>query len=149
MWTPSSRERRSSLLSLYSIRPCGEKVLKTTVPATLIAAFAGLLFGSAWTAAVGCYLFLTRSYRRVRNPIVIGLGYLLVGTVGIGSLLLLFSLCDVMGIARQSSPRDAALCAYTLSCTCVMFFVVRSEIRWRKSVGLDNKTLILNQRNKR
>ena len=116
--------------------------------ATLIAAFAGLLFGSAWVGAVGWYLLLTRSYRQERNLIVIGLGYLLVGTVGIGSLLLLFSLCDAMDITRQSSSHYAALYAYTISCTCVMFFVGRSEIRWRKSVGLDDKTLMSNQRNK-
>jgi hypothetical protein len=106
----------------------------------LIATFAGLLFGGAWTATVGCYLLLTRSYRRVRNPIVIGLGYLLVGTVGIGSLLLLLSLCDAMGIARQSSSLYTGLDTYAISSACVMFFVGRSEIRWRKSVGLYDKT---------
>jgi hypothetical protein len=119
------------------------------VTATLIATFAGLLFGSAWAGAVGWYLLLTRSYRQVRNLIVIRLGYLLVGTVSIGSLLLLLSLCDVMGIARQSFSLNAALYAYTISCACVAFFVGRSEIRWRKSVGLDHKTLMLNQRSKR
>jgi hypothetical protein len=114
----------------------------------LIATLAGLLLGSAWAGAVGWYFFLSRSYRRVRNLIVIGLGYLLVGTLGIGSLLLLISFCDLMGITRQSSSHDAALYAYTISCTCVVFFVVRAEIRWRKSIGLDDKTLMSNQRNK-
>ncbi len=116
--------------------------------ATLIATFAGMLLGSAWAGAVGWYLLLTRSYRQVRNLIVIGLGYVLVGTVSIGSLLLLFSFCDVMGIPRQSSSHYAALYAYTISSTCVMFFAVRAETRWRKSVGLDGKTVMSNQRNK-
>jgi len=64
----------------------------------------------------------------VRNLIVIGLGYLLVGTVSVGSLLLLISFYDFMGITRQSASHYAALYAYTISCTCVMFFVVRADI---------------------
>jgi hypothetical protein len=114
----------------------------------LIAIFAGLLLGSAWAGAVGWYFFLSRSYRQVRNLIVIGLGYLLIGTLGIGSLLLLFSFCDFMGIARQSFSHYAALYAYAISCACVVFFVGRAELRWRKSVGIDDKTLMSNQRNK-
>jgi hypothetical protein len=114
----------------------------------LIAIFAGLLLGSAWAGAVGWYFFLSRSYRQVRNLIVIGLGYLLVGTLGIGSLLLLFSFCDFMGVHHRSSSGNAALYAYTISCACVVFFVGRAELRWRKSVGLDDKTLMSNQRNK-
>jgi hypothetical protein len=118
------------------------------VTATLIAIFAGLLFGSAWVGAMGWYLLLTRSYRQVRNLIFIRLGQLLVGIVSIGTLLLLFSFCDAMGITRQSSPYDAALYAYATSSACAMFFAVRAEIRWRKSVGLDHKTLMSKQRNK-
>ena len=97
---------------------------------------------------MGWYLLLTRSYRQVRNLIFIRLGQLLVGILSIGTLLLLFSFCDAMGIIRQSSPYDAALYAYTISCTCVILFVVRAEIRWRKSVGLDDKALMSKQRNK-
>jgi hypothetical protein len=103
---------------------------------TLIATFAGLLLGSAWAGAVGWYLSLTRSYREVRNLFVIGLGYLLIGTVSIGSMLLLFSFCDIMGLARESFSYNAAVYAYTISCTCVMVFALRAEFRWRKSVGL-------------
>jgi hypothetical protein len=116
--------------------------------AILIATLAGLLLGSACAGAVGWYFLPTRSYRQVRNLIVIGLGYLFIGTVGIGSLLLLISFCDVMGIAGKGSSHYAALYAYTISLTCVAFFAARAEIRWRKSVGLDDKTLMSNQHNK-
>jgi hypothetical protein len=79
---------------------------------------------------------------------VIGLGYLLIGAVSIGSLLLLFSFCSMMGIVRHSSSDNAALGAYAISSACVIIFAVRGELRWRKRVGLDDKTLISNQRTK-
>jgi hypothetical protein len=110
--------------------------------AGLIAISAGLLLGSAWAATVGGYLLLTRSYRQVRNLIVIGFGYLVVGTVSIGSLLLLFLFCDIMGFVRPSPSYHAALYSYAFSSTCVVFLAGRAESRWRKSVGLDDRTLI-------
>jgi len=110
--------------------------------AILIATLAGLLLGTAWAGAAGWYLLLTRSYRRVRNLIVIGLGYLLFPALCIGSLLLLFSFCDMVGINHRSSSGSAALYAFAISCASVMFFIVRAESRWRKSVGLDDKSLI-------
>jgi hypothetical protein len=79
---------------------------------------------------------------------VIGLGYVLVGTVSIGSLLLLFSFCDTVGIVPRSSSGNAALSAYTISCTSVILFTIRAELRWRKSVGLD-QTLVSKRRRKK
>jgi hypothetical protein len=107
---------------------------------TLIATFAGLLFGSIWAGAVGEYLLLTRSYRQNRNLVVIGLGYLLVGTVSIGSLSLLLLFCGTMGIVRHSLPDNAAVCAYAISSACVLLFAGRAELPWRRSVGLYDKT---------
>ncbi len=106
----------------------------------LIAIFAGLVLGSAWTGAVAAYFVSTRSYRQARNLFVIGLGYLIVSATSLGSLFVLLSFCKRLEIERQSPQHYAALYAYALSCVCGMFFVMRAEMRWRKAAGLAGET---------
>lgn len=72
-----------------------------------------------------------------RNQFAIRLGQLLVGVLGIGSLLLLSKVWEKIGIVVHSPPRHMSLYAFALSSGCIMFFAVRAEIRWRKSSGLD------------
>jgi hypothetical protein len=98
---------------------------------------AGFVLGVSWTGAIAVYLFFTRSSRSARNQYVIRLGQLLVGALAIGSFLLLSRLWEQIGLVVHSSPYDMSLYAYVLSSGCVMFFAVRSEIRWRKSSGVD------------
>jgi hypothetical protein len=86
-------------------------------------------------------LFFTRSSRRARNQYVIRLGQLLVGALAIGSLLLLSRLWEQIGLVLHSSAYYMSLYAFVVSSVCVMFFAVRAEARWRKSSGLDQKSV--------
>lgn len=106
----------------------------------LIGLIVGLAFGASWTALVAAYLFYTRSSRMARNQYVIRLGQLLVGGLAIGSLFLLLRLSEQMGLVIHTRPYYALLYAFVLSSGCVIFFVGRAEIRWRKSSGLDRTT---------
>lgn len=105
----------------------------------IIATFAGLMLGCVSSGVVDCFLLLSRSYRKLNNRFVIHFGQLLaVISVG-GGLVLLFFLCDRLGIQRRSSPYYSSLYAYAIGFICVMFFAARREIRWRRSTGLDRK----------
>jgi len=106
---------------------------------TLIAALAGILLGCALAGAMCWYLLLSRPYRKVNNRIAIRLGQLL-ALVSIGGGLLLLQVLDAQwGIKCHSSPYYAALWAYLFGWICVMFFTLRADLRWQKSVGLDRK----------
>jgi hypothetical protein len=99
----------------------------------LIAVLLGLLLGLAWTGAVFFYLASTRPYRRERNLLAIRTGYIAVGILAPGSLFLLLSLCNRLGIDFHSRTHDASMWAYILGTGCIVFFGVRAEIRWRKT----------------
>jgi hypothetical protein len=114
---------------------------------TLLATSAGLLLGSGWAVIADLYLFYTHSYRQARNLLVIGFGSILIGTVGVGSMFLLQSFCRSSDIIRHTSSYCAALFAYAIGGFSVVFIAVRAEFRWRKSVGLDDKSLMSKQRN--
>jgi drug/metabolite transporter (DMT)-like permease len=98
----------------------------------------GVALGSAAAIVLGLFLLLTRAARRVRNIVVIGVGYVVIGSSAIGSALLLLAICDRLGIGRHSSQHYAALYAYAISYACGCVLAVRGEIRWRRSVGLDD-----------
>jgi hypothetical protein len=106
----------------------------------------GLVLGSWASGLCGWILWSTRSYRRVRNMLVIYLAQLLVIASAVGSLLLLLTTLEGMGIGR-TPRRDAAVLAYAASLVCGAFLAGRAEISWRRSVGLD-KSLISGQQNK-
>src|SRR6202140_1631932 len=110
--------------------------------ATSIAIFAGLLLGASWAGVAGFYLWLTRCHRQVRNPVVIWLGYIVIGAVSLGSLLLLRSICCSLGIVRPNSSYYAALYSYVAGGAFVVFPAIRAEAHWRKSVDLDDKSLL-------
>ena len=107
---------------------------------TLIGMFAGLLLGCASAGAVGWCLLLTRSYREVNNRLVIRFAQLFVAIAIGGGLMLTLTLIERLGIHRHSSQLYAALWAYIIGGMSVMFFALRADIRWQKSVGLDRKT---------
>jgi hypothetical protein len=59
----------------------------------------------------------------------------------VGSVVLLLTVLGRMGVERTLQG-DAALWAYAASVACGVFLAGRAEIRWRKSVGLEDKSLI-------
>jgi len=94
----------------------------------------GLLAGGVAAAL----LFFTRSARRVRNAIALGLGYMLVGGSALGSILLLFSMSDHLGVGRRSAEHYSSLYAYTVCYAIVTFLAIRADLKWRKRIGLQN-----------
>jgi len=115
---------------------------------TLILILLGAALGGLVPSLWAWYFVGTREYRRARNLRIIGLGQVFVIGISLGSLLLMFKAQEWLGIAPYSSQRRAALYAYTASFVCGAFLLGRNEVRWRKSVGLDDKSLMLKQRNK-
>jgi hypothetical protein len=105
----------------------------------LIAIFAGLLLGCASAGTVSWYLLLSRSYRAVKNRIAIRLGQLVTLVSICGGLLLIQVFEAHLGIKRHSAPYYAAVWSFLFGSICVMFFSLRADLRWRKSVGLYRK----------
>ena len=106
---------------------------------TSIAISLGLILGS-WASGVSFwFLWWTRSYRKVRNRFVIGLGYVVVAASSLGTLFVFRRSSQRMNIGRGTPQDDAALCAYTIGFASVAALTFWSESKWRKSVGLSNK----------
>jgi len=104
----------------------------TNLQAMLLGFAFGLLAGGV-TAA---FLYLTRAPRRVRNALALGLGYILVGGSVLGSILLLFSISDHLGVGPRSAEHYFSLYAYMACYAVVTFLAIRAELKWRKRIGL-------------
>ena len=115
---------------------------------TLTPILFGAGLGALLSGLLGSYLVVTRSYRRVRNPLAIGFGYIFFIGSSMASLLLLIRALEALGVQRHSPQGDAALFSYIVGLACGVFLAGRGEVRWRKSVGLDGKNLILKQQRK-
>jgi hypothetical protein len=113
---------------------------------TLIAILFGAGLGGLVPAMWAWYFVGTREYRRAKSLLIFGLGYIFILGTSVGSLLLLTRVLEGIGVGRRSSQRDAAVYAYTASFICGVFLVARGEIRWRRSVGLHDKTLLSTKR---
>lgn len=100
------------------------------------AMFMGLAFALFAGGVTAAFLFFTRSARRMRNVLALGLGYILVGGSALGSILLLFSISDHLGVGRRSAEHYSSLYAYTVCYAVVMFLAIKAELRWRKRIGL-------------
>ena len=59
---------------------------------------------------------------------------LLESALGIGSLLFLRALNESLGIVRQSTAYYAELYCYAGDGAVVVFFAIRAEMRWRRSI---------------
>jgi hypothetical protein len=103
----------------------------------LVAISLGLIFGSWASCGFVLLLFLTRRYRKVRNRFVLGLAYIVFPASTVGSVLLLLTTLELIGVG--SPQHDAAMFACAISFACGVSIGVRGEIRWRKSVGLHEK----------
>jgi hypothetical protein len=107
----------------------------------LVAISLGFVIGSWASGVTGLLLVLTRRYRLVRNPFVLSLCYIVWPALTLGSLLLLGTTLELIGVGVPSSQHDAALFACAISFLCGVLIAVRGEIRWRKSIGLHEKKL--------
>lgn len=103
-----------------------------------IAASIALISGVFSSGTSGLFLLLTRSYRKARNPFVIGLGYVLVGGAALGGLLLVTRTCDRMGYILHSRERNVAVDTFVIAYGIGVALAGWREIRWRKSVGITN-----------
>jgi hypothetical protein len=103
---------------------------------SLEAILLGAMLGTLAASVTALFLFFTRSARRVRNMLAIGAGYVFVGGSAIGSLILLLSIGDQLGVGRKSSQHAFALDAYLVAYGASTLLAGRAELRWRKSVGL-------------
>jgi drug/metabolite transporter (DMT)-like permease len=108
----------------------------------------GLGLGVLAACVLALFLVFSRPLRRVRNPLVLGLGYLVVGASGIGSLVALLMICDRFGVGRNDPQHYNALYAHAISYGCGVFGSGWGEVAWRKSVGLDDKSLQAQQNKK-
>jgi hypothetical protein len=108
----------------------------------LVAILLGVGLGAASSGLSAWYLVGTREYRRVRNLWVLGFGYLLLPALTINSLLLLAAEARALDFQLGSLERRLATLGYVASLVSVSVPLFRSEARWRKSVGLDDKTLL-------
>jgi O-antigen/teichoic acid export membrane protein len=107
---------------------------------TILVASLGLIVGS-WGAGVsGWFLSFTRSYRKERNMLVFGLCYVVIGISILGSLFTFLNALERLDIRRDTPQNMAAMCAYTVGFIAVVGSVVRSEVKWRRSVGLGGST---------
>ncbi len=94
----------------------------------------GLVLGSWASGISGWFFWFTRPYRKARNLLVMGFGYVVIGVSSVGSLWLLLGTSERMGTARKPEGY-AALYAWTISFICVVILTVKSEIKWRRSFG--------------
>jgi len=115
---------------------------------TLILILLGLGLGGLASGLMAWYLVATRPYRRARNPLAIGFGYIVFAGLSVGALLLLIKGAEGLGVDRRASQRDLALYSYAASLACGGLIAVRGEAKWRRSVGLDDKSLMLKQQKK-
>ena|SRR5579863_8099879 len=106
-----------------------------------VAILLGVGLGTACSGLSAWYLVGTREYRRVRNPWVLAFGYVLLPALALGSLLLLIAASRALSFELGSLERRLAVWGYVAGLICVSIPLFRSEARWRKSVGLDDKTL--------
>jgi drug/metabolite transporter (DMT)-like permease len=108
---------------------------------TVIVILLGLGLGAAVVAVLSVYFVVSRPYRQRRNRFVIILGYVLIGTLFLGSILLLNKATCYFNIQVGSVTYYSAVWAFIVSALIGMILILRSESQWRKAVGLDRKSL--------
>jgi hypothetical protein len=102
---------------------------------TILVVSLGLMLGSWGASVCGWFLSFTRSYRKERNKLVIGLCYLVTGISVLGSLSVFLDALEIMDIRHSMPQNGAAMYAYTVGLISVIVMVMRSELKWRRLVG--------------
>lgn len=87
------------------------------------------------------YMVLSRNQRRLRNVRVILFGTILLMASYLGALLILLKGVNALGFPPHSAPRTAAVLGNLTGLLLGTTYILRTEFRWRKSVGLDSKSL--------
>jgi hypothetical protein len=100
----------------------------------------GLVLGTWASGVSGWFLWFTRPYRKARNLLIIGLGYIVIGGSTIGSLWLLQEASQRMGFGRDAQG-NAARYAWTVSFVCVSVLAIGTEIRWQRSIAVGKKVI--------
>jgi hypothetical protein len=103
---------------------------------TLILILGGLTIGCATAGAIGAYMLLSRPYRKARNRLAIHFGQVFVAVSALTGLVMLQKLEQFFSVVRHSSAYYSAMYAHVLALLCGVFFVLRSEFRWRRASGL-------------
>jgi hypothetical protein len=85
----------------------------------LVAISLGVGLGNAFSGLWAWYLVGTRDYRRVRNPWVLGFGYLLIFALATGSLLLLGAGVRALDFQMGSLERRIAMISYLVGISSV------------------------------
>jgi hypothetical protein len=96
----------------------------------------GLILGTLGAGVCGWVLLLTRSHRKKKNAIVIGGCFVVIPISVLGSLFVLSDVFEKVGIRDGSLQYSTAMCAYTLSFLSIVVLTARSELKWRRSIGL-------------
>lgn len=97
--------------------------------------------GAITSGLMNWYLVATRPYRKVRNVLAIGFGYVLFIGIPIGSLLVLRRALDAVGVAPHSSEREKAVFGYAIGLVPVVVLGLQGELKWRKAAGLDHASV--------
>jgi hypothetical protein len=108
---------------------------------SLLAVLLGLVIGASVVGALTLFFVFSRPYRRIRKFWSLALGYILIPALSVGSILLLRRACDYFHIEARSSAHDYALYAFSISLLIGMIMIILSELRWRKRIGLSDKSV--------
>lgn len=106
---------------------------------TFLGFSAGILIGGALSGATALLFIATRPYRRVSNRLVIHSTQLLFIALLIGSLLLLDKVGSRLGIEPHMPHTFQwfdGISGFGIAMILGMVLTFRAEIKWRKSVGL-------------
>jgi hypothetical protein len=93
----------------------------------------GLILGTWGAGACGWVLSSTRSYRKERNLMVMGVCFVVIAISVLSSLFVFLDVLEAMDIRHGSLEDNAAMCAYTLSFLSIVVLTVRSELKWHRS----------------
>jgi hypothetical protein len=107
---------------------------------SLIATVAGFIVGCSAAGAIGLCVLFSRPYRKENNRFAIHLAQIFVVASICGSLLLIQILDGRLGVEHHSPSYYAFRGAYLIALICAVFFVLKADLRWQKSVGMGKKT---------
>jgi hypothetical protein len=86
-------------------------------------------------------MLFSRPYRKENNRFAIHMAQIL-GLASICGSLLLIQILDVrLGVEDHSPSYYAIRAAYLIALICVVFFVLRADLRWQKLTGMGKRPI--------